>query len=65
MMELDELVGNSLLALDNFTTTNGATAVVPGSHRWESGHIPTRDQTIPLTCPAGSVMFVKACQDRY
>lgn len=43
-------------ALDDFTEKNGATVVVPDSHKWESGRMPTREQAIPLTCPAGSAM---------
>jgi ectoine hydroxylase-related dioxygenase (phytanoyl-CoA dioxygenase family) len=57
------LAANSLLALDNFTETNGATLVVPGSHKWESGRRPMRDQAIPLSCPDGSVTCGKSVLD--
>ncbi len=33
----DEVVLNTMWALDDFTEANGATRIVPGSHRWGSG----------------------------
>ncbi|MGH2758362.1 MAG: phytanoyl-CoA dioxygenase family protein [Actinomycetota bacterium] len=52
-----ELVVNTMWALDDFTEPNGATRVVPGSHRW-GGERPD-ESTVPVraTMPAGSVMF--------
>jgi ectoine hydroxylase-related dioxygenase (phytanoyl-CoA dioxygenase family) len=35
------LTCNTMWAISDFTDTNGATVVLPGSHRW--GHIPGRD----------------------
>ncbi len=52
-----ELVINTMWALDDFTEENGATVVVPGSHRW-AGERPSEDSPrIRATMPAGSVMF--------
>ena len=52
-----EIVLNTMWALDDFTEENGATRVVPGSGSW----IDRRpDETTPVemaTMPAGSVMF--------
>jgi ectoine hydroxylase-related dioxygenase (phytanoyl-CoA dioxygenase family) len=52
-----EVVLNSMWALDDFTETNGATRVVPGSHRWTDRR-PTEDETVTVTMPAGSVLFI-------
>ncbi|HYZ93605.1 MAG TPA: phytanoyl-CoA dioxygenase family protein [Actinomycetota bacterium] len=52
-----ELVLNTMWALDDFTEDNGATVVVPGSHKW-TGERPADDAPrIRATMPAGSVMF--------
>jgi ectoine hydroxylase-related dioxygenase (phytanoyl-CoA dioxygenase family) len=53
----DELVVNTMWALDHFTEANGATHVVPGSHRWIDQR-PDADSSIArAVMPAGSVMF--------
>ena len=44
-------------AIDEFTSTNGATVVVPRSHEWGSDRVPTREEAIPAVMPAGSVIF--------
>lgn len=49
----------TIIALDDFTADNGATVVVPGSHRWDD-HAPTDDEVataIPAVMPAGSMLF--------
>ena len=38
----DEVVFNTMWALCDFTEANGATRLVPGSHRWEPGRRPPR-----------------------
>jgi ectoine hydroxylase-related dioxygenase (phytanoyl-CoA dioxygenase family) len=53
-----EVVLNTMWALDDFTTANGATRIVPGSHKWESGRWPAgSDPVIQAEMPAGSVIF--------
>ena len=47
----------ALIALSNFTEDNGATRVVPGSHRWEPNRQPTPDEIIHADMPAGSALY--------
>ena len=44
-------------ALDDFTEENGATLVVPASHRTAPTERPDDASAVPATMPAGSVMF--------
>jgi ectoine hydroxylase-related dioxygenase (phytanoyl-CoA dioxygenase family) len=53
----DEVVVNSMWAFDDFTEANGATRVVPGSHRRPTQAHPDDLTTIALEMPAGSVVF--------
>jgi len=53
-----EVVLNTMWALDDFTKANGATRLVPQSHKWEAGRWPSDDdQVIQAEMPAGSVIF--------
>lgn len=52
-----ELVVNTMWALDDFTNENGATHVVPGSHRWVAETPGPTTSTLRAVMPAGSVMF--------
>jgi ectoine hydroxylase-related dioxygenase (phytanoyl-CoA dioxygenase family) len=52
-----ELVVNVMLPLVDFTEANGATRIVPGSHRW-GDELPGPDtETVPIELPAGSALF--------
>lgn len=47
---------SAIWAIDDFTPTNGATQVIPGSHRWGS-EIPAEDhEVVDVVMPAGSVV---------
>jgi len=52
-----ELVVNTMWALDDFTEANGATVVVPGSHKWIEERPNEGTQTFRAVMPAGSVML--------
>ena len=53
-----EVVLNTMWALDDFTEANGATRLVPGSHKWEPDRWPgDEDPVIQAEMPAGSVIF--------
>jgi ectoine hydroxylase-related dioxygenase (phytanoyl-CoA dioxygenase family) len=54
-----EVVLNSMWALDDFTADNGATRVVPGSHRWTDRIPVDPDETVTVTMPAGSVLLIR------
>lgn len=49
---------STIWAIDDFTADNGATEVLPGSHRWD-GHDPRPDivEPQPVVMPAGSVVM--------
>ena len=59
-----ELQLASVIALVDFTRENGATRIVPGSHRWPDRHLPMDEQTSPTEAqiavaemPAGSALI--------
>jgi ectoine hydroxylase-related dioxygenase (phytanoyl-CoA dioxygenase family) len=48
----------SVIALVDFTADNGATVVVPGSHRWDDRERrPTEDEWVAAEMPAGSAVI--------
>ncbi|MBW2390261.1 MAG: phytanoyl-CoA dioxygenase family protein [Deltaproteobacteria bacterium] len=47
----------SLVALVDFTADNGATLVVPGSHRWEQDRYPKPEEAVPAEMKAGSAVI--------
>lgn len=53
---------NAAWCVDDFTDENGATRIVPGSHKWHRP--PTEDEafidTVPLEAPAGSMIVFES-----
>jgi ectoine hydroxylase-related dioxygenase (phytanoyl-CoA dioxygenase family) len=50
------VVVNSMWALCDFTDANGATRLVPGSHRWDPERKPREGEVVQATMPAGSLL---------
>ncbi|KAJ0301731.1 hypothetical protein COL5a_005749 [Colletotrichum fioriniae] len=53
-----------MVALDDFTPSNGATVIIPGSHTWgpdtgaaDTAHLPQRKDAIPVVMDKGSAVF--------
>ena len=58
----EEKMINCMWAIDDFTEENGATHIVPGSHKWERQDLlplrqPEEHEIIQGTMPAGSVLI--------
>ncbi|MDE0392874.1 MAG: phytanoyl-CoA dioxygenase family protein [Rhodospirillales bacterium] len=47
----------TMWAVTDFTAENGATRIVPGSHRWPDARVPDSDEIRAAEMPAGSLML--------
>jgi ectoine hydroxylase-related dioxygenase (phytanoyl-CoA dioxygenase family) len=46
-----------MIAATDFTARNGATRVLPGSHRWDDERAPREDETVPAEMRAGAALL--------
>jgi ectoine hydroxylase-related dioxygenase (phytanoyl-CoA dioxygenase family) len=46
-----------MVAITDFTAANGATLVIPGSHKWDDERMPTREEAIQAEMKAGSALL--------
>jgi hypothetical protein len=53
----EPLAAATIWAIDDFTADNGATVVIPGSHRWGKRRPSSKDRALPVVMPAGSCVF--------
>jgi hypothetical protein len=51
------LTAATIWGIDDFTADNGATVLIPGSHRWEARPPGPDDASKPVVMPAGSCVF--------
>lgn len=51
------LVTASMWSMTDFTEANGATRLVPGSHRWPADRVARDEEVVAAEMPAGSVLF--------
>jgi ectoine hydroxylase-related dioxygenase (phytanoyl-CoA dioxygenase family) len=51
------VVLNTMWALCDYTEANGATRLIPGSHRWDRQRVPAVDETLAAEMEAGSVLI--------
>jgi ectoine hydroxylase-related dioxygenase (phytanoyl-CoA dioxygenase family) len=52
----DPVVVNSMWALCDFSEANGATRLIPGSHRWDADRRPDEREVMQAAMPAGSML---------
>lgn len=46
-----------MIAVSDFTEENGATVVIPGSHKWDDERMPRQEEAIPAVMAAGDALF--------
>jgi ectoine hydroxylase-related dioxygenase (phytanoyl-CoA dioxygenase family) len=47
----------TMIVLDDYTELNGATRIIPGSHRWGSDRLGEESEAVSAICPRGSVIY--------
>lgn len=54
-----EFMANAIWALDDFTTENGGTQLIPGSHKWSRDRVPEPWEIIQAEMKKGSVLVYR------
>ncbi|KZL72949.1 phytanoyl-CoA dioxygenase [Colletotrichum tofieldiae] len=47
----------TMIVLGDYTETNGATRIIPGSHLWGSDRVGEEHEAVSAVCPRGSVIY--------
>ncbi|KAK0721854.1 phytanoyl-CoA dioxygenase [Lasiosphaeria miniovina] len=47
----------TMIVLDDYTELNGATRIIPGSHKWGSDRVGDERDAVSAVCPRGSVIY--------
>lgn len=47
----------TMIVLDDYTELNGATRIIPGSHKWGQDRLGEEHEAIPIVCKKGSVIY--------
>lgn len=55
-----EFIMNAIWAYSDFTKENGATQIVPGSHKWHRDRLPKPEEIAYAEMPAGSLLIYAA-----
>jgi ectoine hydroxylase-related dioxygenase (phytanoyl-CoA dioxygenase family) len=51
------LTAATMIVLDDYTELNGATRVIPGSHKWGDDRLGREAEAISVVCPKGSIVY--------
>ena len=52
-----DMIVASMWAITDFTAANGATQIVPGSHKWSADRVATPEETLQAEMSAGDVLL--------
>jgi ectoine hydroxylase-related dioxygenase (phytanoyl-CoA dioxygenase family) len=53
----EDIMMGCLLAVTKSTYENGATLIIPGSHKWSPERIPKKEEAVPAELDVGDVLI--------